>query len=65
MNNDSDHGPEQNQNKKTETLENGRYTCPMHPQIIENKPGKCPICGMDLVRIDMGEKDGEVHHNHD
>ncbi|MEX6686975.1 efflux RND transporter periplasmic adaptor subunit [Danxiaibacter flavus] len=26
------------------------YTCPMHPQIIEHKPGKCPICGMDLVK---------------
>lgn len=25
------------------------YTCPMHPQIIEDHPGQCPICGMDLV----------------
>lgn len=25
------------------------YTCPMHPEIIRNEPGKCPICGMDLV----------------
>ena len=25
------------------------YTCPMHPQIIKDKPGKCPVCGMDLV----------------
>ncbi|MBW3545498.1 MAG: efflux RND transporter periplasmic adaptor subunit, partial [Bacteroidetes bacterium] len=25
------------------------YTCPMHPQIVENQPGSCPICGMDLV----------------
>lgn len=25
------------------------YTCPMHPQIRQAKPGKCPICGMDLV----------------
>jgi membrane fusion protein, copper/silver efflux system len=26
------------------------YTCPMHPEIIRNTPGSCPICGMDLVK---------------
>jgi Cu(I)/Ag(I) efflux system membrane fusion protein len=26
------------------------WTCPMHPEIIRDKPGTCPICGMDLVR---------------
>lgn len=26
-----------------------RYTCPMHPSYISDRPGKCPICGMDLV----------------
>lgn len=26
-----------------------KYTCPMHPQIIRDKPGTCPICGMNLV----------------
>ncbi len=25
------------------------WTCSMHPQIKQDKPGKCPICGMDLV----------------
>lgn len=25
------------------------YTCPMHPEILSDKPGKCPKCGMDLV----------------
>ena len=25
------------------------YTCPMHPEIISDKPGKCPKCAMDLV----------------
>lgn len=24
------------------------YTCPMHPQIEQDRPGQCPICGMDL-----------------
>ncbi|MHA4809980.1 heavy metal-binding domain-containing protein [Flavitalea flava] len=26
------------------------YTCPMHPEVINDKPGKCPKCGMDLVK---------------
>ena len=25
------------------------YTCPMHPEVTSDKPGKCPKCGMDLV----------------
>jgi Cu(I)/Ag(I) efflux system membrane fusion protein len=28
------------------------YVCPMHPQIVRNEPGSCPICGMDLVKVD-------------
>ncbi|WP_210489931.1 efflux RND transporter periplasmic adaptor subunit [Rufibacter aurantiacus] len=27
------------------------YTCPMHPQIVEDEPGSCPVCGMDLVPV--------------
>ncbi len=27
------------------------WTCPMHPQVKENGPGKCPICSMDLVPV--------------
>ncbi|HWC60228.1 MAG TPA: heavy metal-binding domain-containing protein [Verrucomicrobiae bacterium] len=26
-----------------------QYTCPMHPEVVQNSPGKCPKCGMDLV----------------
>src|SRR5258708_7555996 len=26
------------------------YTCPMHPQIKQSTPGKCPICGMKLIK---------------
>ena len=33
------------------------YTCSMHPQIIRDKPGDCPICGMKLVKkVDNGQK---------
>jgi Cu(I)/Ag(I) efflux system membrane fusion protein len=31
-----------------------QYTCPMHPFIIKDKPGSCPICGMTLVPILKG-----------
>jgi len=27
------------------------YTCGMHPQVIRNKPGNCPICGMKLTPV--------------
>lgn len=36
------------QNNPTEQTE--LYTCPMHPEIIRNAPGNCPICGMELVK---------------
>jgi multidrug efflux pump subunit AcrA (membrane-fusion protein) len=26
------------------------YVCPMHPQVVADHPGECPICGMDLVQ---------------
>lgn len=33
------------------------YTCSMHPQIIQDGPGTCPICGMDLVPFDKNNTD--------
>lgn len=38
--------------KQPELLQQVKYTCPMHPQIIQNGPGNCPICGMDLVPLE-------------
>lgn len=28
------------------------YTCSMHPQIMQNTPGDCPICGMELIKVE-------------
>lgn len=28
------------------------YTCSMHPEIMQNAPGTCPICGMDLIKVE-------------
>ena len=36
------------------------YTCAMHPQIKQDKPGKCPICHMKLTKIEVDESDDEV-----
>ncbi|MFN0012969.1 MAG: efflux RND transporter periplasmic adaptor subunit [Saprospiraceae bacterium] len=42
--------------------ENVYYTCSMDPQVVEQKPGPCPICKMPLVRveIDPDRKENEV-----
>jgi hypothetical protein len=31
------------------------YTCPMHPEVTSDKPGRCPKCGMDLVPKEKGK----------
>ncbi len=31
------------------------YTCSMHPQVKENSPGKCPICHMNLTKVEIDE----------
>lgn len=35
-----------------------RYTCSMHPQILQDHPGSCPICNMNLVKVAHGEHAG-------
>lgn len=47
----------QKQDKQTALTQSAsiKYTCPMHPQIVEDHPGSCPICGMTLVK-----KSGQV-----
>lgn len=36
------------------------YTCPMHPEVRQDKPGMCPECGMNLIPTDAGD----THHEH-
>lgn len=42
-----------------------KYTCPMHPQIVQDKPGSCPLCGMNLVLAKENvTKEGSMSHLH-
>lgn len=40
------------------------WTCPMHPQIQKDSPGKCPICGMDLVKTESLGHSSDQSHAH-
>ncbi|MBC8984390.1 efflux RND transporter periplasmic adaptor subunit [Pedobacter sp. N36a] len=39
------------------TAKQQTYTCPMHPQVIKEEMGTCPICGMDLVPFEKNSND--------
>ncbi len=51
---------------KSESLEKSKvtsyYTCSMHPQIKEDKPGKCPICHMNLTKVEVDESEDHSSH---
>lgn len=56
---------ERHEAHKYEAKENKKeFTCPMHPDIIKDKPGQCPICGMDLVEKNSNGKT-EPHNEMD
>lgn len=40
-----------------------KYVCPMHPQIVMDEPGTCPICGMTLEKVEMGGQQDQVQVN--
>lgn len=42
-----------------EHSEETTFTCSMHPQIRQNEPGKCPLCGMDLIPLAQNSGNGE------
>lgn len=45
-----------------DTSPSAYYTCPMHEQIKEAKPGKCPICSMTLVKKKTAEQHGDMEN---
>jgi len=47
----------------TDTTSNSRkvYVCPMHSHIVQDHPGSCPICGMDLVQAGQSNASAQIH----
>jgi P-type Cu+ transporter len=41
-----------------------QYTCPMHPEVLKDGPGDCPICGMALVPVGAAEEDTTELRDH-
>lgn len=48
------------QNKENKSASQEKYTCPMHPQIMNDGPGTCPICKMDLVPVNASGGKNEL-----
>jgi Cu(I)/Ag(I) efflux system membrane fusion protein len=44
----------------------GKYICPMHPEVVRDGPGKCPVCEMPLERVPdlRPAATGHEHHDH-
>lgn len=48
-------GEAAHEHEMTEDGQETIWTCSMHPQIRASEPGKCPICGMDLIPLEGSE----------
>jgi len=61
--------PEQRSDQFEDNLHRAIYTCPMHPEVISDKPGKCPKCGgMDLIKVQRSkikDQKNNTHHHMD
>lgn len=47
-------------------MKSQQYTCPMHSDVVTNKPGVCPRCGMKLIEVRRAgnSNEGASHHDH-
>lgn len=56
------HSPSAKKDKREHPVQERKvtiWTCSMHPQIRMDKPGKCPICGMDLIPLNQGSAEAD------
>lgn len=51
------HNVTQEESHEHEQAEDITWTCTMHPQIRRHEPGKCPICGMELVPLNAAQSE--------
>ena len=56
-----DDSPEEHAKKH----QDAKYVCPMHPEVVRDEPGSCPICGMNLVKQEETSEPGEEHSDTD
>jgi len=49
--------PKPQQPATAEVQAKAYYTCSMHPQVHEDHPGNCPICGMKLIKVELTRTD--------
>jgi len=58
-----DNGQDEHDHEQVEMADEAitEYTCSMHPQVRQDEPGDCPICGMDLIPV----TDDEDDHDHE
>ncbi len=54
-------GNSKKSNNTTAQTSTASYTCPMHPDVKADKPGKCPKCGMDLVQSKTEASPGKTY----
>lgn len=40
----------------------GKFSCPMHPEVIQDESGNCPVCKMDLIKIPLGTPFAPLNH---
>ena len=48
----------------THAIPEQQYTCSMHPQIIRDEPGNCPLCSMNLIPLKKLEGEHAGHNKH-
>src|SRR5581483_12054269 len=57
------HSDMQNGHPQKHNTKEKKYTCPMHPEVISDKPGNCPKCGITLVPVKEKPEHEKMDHS--